>query len=432
MYYIGHQNKIYRMKQRLYEISIETEMDVVLAQQKTTCLGKLAGLSALEQTQMGTAVSEIARNTLEHAEQGHISFYLVAEDGQKPQVEIAITDAGNGMDPNASSANQTGHFLHKGNGISMSRKLVDHFRIDSSEQGTTVTLHKAIPNAVKLDAPLIQAWTQELDSAAGTQSPYEELKAKNQQLITLMQELEEKNEANHRQVGQIKELNTELDRKNQDLTEFAYTLSHDLKNPLSNILTLTAMAREAENNLVFLGKIEASAFIMDDIVKGLMQIIDVDQDASDNVKTLRFQPIIEKLTSEYTREMAASHASVHTDFQVESIRYGESYLNSIIRNLVSNAIKYQAEERPLELHLETHRQDNYVVLRVQDNGIGMDIKKYEQVLFKPFRRFTHQKTGKGIGLHLIKKMIEKNGGTITVESTIGKGTTFCCCLQEYD
>ena len=421
------------MKQHLYEISIETEMDIVLAHQKTTRLCKLAGLSVLEQTQVGTAVSEIARNTLEHAQQGGINFYLVPEGNPEPLLEIAVTDAGKGMDTDVFLVKKAGRFLNKGNGISMSKQLVDHFGIRSSAQGTTITLQKAIPGSMKLDNNLIQRWKKELYALEqGNQSPYEELKVKNRQLITLTQQLEEKNEANRQQVNKIKALNTELNQKNQDLTEFAYTLSHDLKNPLSNILTLTFMAKEAENSAVFLEKIETSAFIIDNIVKGLMQIIDVDQDASDNVKTLYFQGIFEKLKTEYAGEIGAIQAKIYTNFQVESITYIEPYLGSIIRNLVSNAIKYRIEERPLELQLESCRQGNYVMLSVKDNGIGMDLAKHEDMLFKPFRRFTQQKTGKGIGLHLIKKMIEKNGGKIEVESAVGEGTTFRCYLKEYE
>lgn len=421
------------MKHTLYDIGIETEMDIVLAHQKTTQLCALAGLTALVQTQMGTAVSEIARNALEYATQNHVHFYLLPEGDQKPRLEITIVDAGGGIDPTVLLTNHDGDFLHKGNGVRMARKLVDYFHIDSSAQGTTVTLQKAISDKIKLDDQLILRWKKELSgSEQSNLSPYETLKTRNQQLITLTQQLEEQNEANRRQVEEIKTLNAQLDRKNQELTEFAYTLSHDLKNPLSNIMTLTDMAQKAESPGIFLEKIETSAGSIENIVKGLMQIIDVDQDVSEQISSQSFQDIIEKLQTEYADEISTHHARIHTDFQVDTIRYIAPYLNSIIRNLVSNAIKYRAEDRPLELTVSTRPQDEQVVLSVSDNGMGMDLTRNGGDLFKPFRRLTQQKTGTGIGLHLIKKMIEKNGGTIEAESALDQGTTFYCRLKEYE
>ena len=251
-------------------------------------------------------------------------------------------------------------------------------------------------------------------------------------MITLTQRLEEQNEANRRQVEEIKTLNAELDQKNQELTDFAYTLSHDLKNPLNNILALTSMAKKAEQKVIFLEKIESSALVIDNILKDLMQIVDFDQDVSSSIKTLRFDSIIDTLKTEYDGEITDGGGSIHTDFQVESIYYVEPYLDSIIRNLVSNAIKYQAAERPLALTLSTRQQDECVVLSVRDNGMGMDLTKNGDALFRPFRRLTQQKSGKGIGLHLIKKMIEKNRGNIQVESKVGEGTIFHCYLKPYE
>ena len=420
------------MKEPLYTISLDTEMDVVLAQQKTLRLCEVVGCTTLVQTQMGTAVSEIARNTLEHAQQGRIRYYVVAEDHHKAFVEIVISDTGPGLNATGLSVADAKHFPEKGHGISRSQKLVDHFHIDSSTQGTTITLQKTIPGRVKVNDALVRQSREALSAVEqGSQSPYEALKAKNRQLITLMQQLEEKNNVNRQQVDEIQGLNEELNRKNQDLTEFAYTLSHDLKNPLSNIMVLTDLAKKTEDKTLFLEKIATSAHVIDDIVRGLMQIVDVDQDVSTQIKTLNFQEIIDRLAAEYLPGGAAD-THIRTDLREERIHYVEPYLNSILRNLISNAVKYQAEERPLQLTIATRRQDDYVVLSVADNGIGMDLTRHESNLFKPFRRFTQQRTGKGIGLHLIKKMIEKNGGRIEVTSTVGQGTTFHCYLKRYD
>ena len=419
------------MKKHLYHIQIETEMDVVLAHQKTIRLCTLAGLTGLGQTHMGTAVSEIARNTLEYAKPGRIDFYVVPATDDVPKVEIVVADTGQGFDLNALAVKSEKQFSMKGNGISMSRKLVDHFEVNTSSQGTVVIMQKKIPRQ-PLHDKLLSQWKNDLSTLGKTaQSPYEELKLKNQELVNLTQQLEEKDVANRQQLDEIKTLNDELDRKNQELTEFAYTLSHDLKNPLSNIMALIPLARSAEEKKLFLDKIEISAMSLENIIRGLMQIIDVDQDVSTQIRALSFQQIVDHLSAEYDREIVDGGAKIHTDFQVETISYVEPYLNSILRNLISNAVKYQAKDRALVLALATRHQHGYVLLSVEDNGIGMNLSAHQHVLFKPFRRLTEYQTGKGIGLHIIKKMIEKNGGKIEVDSSVGEGTTFRCYLKAY-
>ncbi len=418
------------MKHLLYEIDIDTAMDVVLAHQKTIAFCKLAGFQMLEQTQMGTAVSEITRNTLEHADKGKITFCLI-QTTQGATLEAAVSDAGAGIDPSVFASNISNDFLNKGNGIAISKKLVDHFHVTSSEQGTTILLQKAIPRHTQIHAHTAEHWQKAIDNIEkDTASPYEEIKFKNQQLIVLTTELEEKNEAIQQQMEEIKALNTVLDGKNQSLTDFTYTLSHDLKNPLSNIMALSQLARNTLDKETFLEKIEVSAQVMDRIIKGLMEIIDIDQHTTDNVKEMHFEDMVARLQEEYDRDLAACQGEVVTHFEAESIRYVAPYLESILRNLFSNAIKYHAE-RPMRLTITTHVEDSFMLLMVKDNGIGINLEKHRAMLFKPFKRFTRQQSGKGLGLHLIKKMIEKNGGSIKVESTPGEGTTFLCYLKPY-
>jgi signal transduction histidine kinase len=114
------------------------------------------------------------------------------------------------------------------------------------------------------------------------------------------------------------------------------------------------------------------------------------------------------------------------------LRYNETYLLSILRNLVSNALKYRSPKRPLQLEITTGRSGPFVLLTVKDNGIGMDGKQVHEKLFKPFSRLSEQGEGKGLGLHLVKHMVEKNGGSIRVESTPNVGTTFRVYLKEYE
>ena len=418
------------MKHQVYEITLDTEMDVVLAYQKTMQLGALVGLSDLAQTQLGTAVSEIARNALEHATRGHMTLSWIEEE-PSAYLEVTVIDSGPGLGDHRPAADAP-RFSKKGTGMRTAQKLVDRFEVESSADGTRICLAKKVTRRPPFSTALLRQWQVALLAVRDNQSPYELLKTKNRELITLNQRVRRRGEENAQQVAEIETLNHKLKSKNQELTDFAYTLSHDLKNPLANILALVDLSkRNPERTALFLDKIGASAATIDRIIKGLMQIIDVDQDVSDQVATQHFQGIADQLAQEYADELATAEAKLTTDFAVDSVLYVESYLDSILRNLVSNAIKYRHDERPLLLSITTCAESEGVLLSVRDNGMGMDLDRHGDGLFQPFRRLTQQRDGKGIGLHMIKKMIEKNGGSIAVESTPGEGTVFHCLLQPY-
>ena len=418
------------MKHQVYEVTIDTEMDVVLAYQKSMQLGALVGLSDLAQTQLGTAVSEIARNALEHATQGRMSLSWIEEPSAS--LEVTVTDSGPGLGDHRPAADAP-RFSTKGIGMHTAQKLVDRFEVASSAEGTRVCLAKKVTRRPPFSAALLRQWQVALRAVRDNQSPYELLKTKNRELIILNQRVRQKGEENAQQVAEIETLNNKLKNKNQELTDFAYTLSHDLKNPLANILALVDLSgKDPERSALFLDKIGASAATIDRIIKGLMQIIDVDQDVSDQVATQHFRVITDQLSQEYADELVTAEAKLTTDFAVDSIPYVVSYLDSILRNLVSNAIKYRHDERALLLSITTRAESDGVRLSVRDNGTGMDLDRHGDNLFQPFHRLTQQRDGKGIGLHMIRKMIEKNGGSIAVESTPGEGTVFHCSLKPYE
>ncbi|AHM58729.1 integral membrane sensor signal transduction histidine kinase [Flammeovirgaceae bacterium 311] len=116
------------------------------------------------------------------------------------------------------------------------------------------------------------------------------------------------------------------------------------------------------------------------------------------------------------------------DLQVDNIVYPRNNLWSIVYNLLSNAIKYRSPERPLVVRINTYREDDAVVLRVEDNGLGLS-QHQQPKLFTMFKRFHSHVEGTGIGLYMIKRIIENRGGRIEFESEENKGTTFKVYLQ---
>jgi signal transduction histidine kinase len=140
---------------------------------------------------------------------------------------------------------------------------------------------------------------------------------------------------------------------------------------------------------------------------------------------IRFKDLLDKVIQSLEGELITAEASVTFDFnKAPSIHYPKAYLESIFQNLLSNAIKYRAPERKAKIHFESDIKKEQVVLRVSDNGQGIDLQKFGDKLFGLHRTFHSHQEARGVGLFLIKTQIESMGGSISAESEVGKGTTF--------
>jgi signal transduction histidine kinase len=179
-------------------------------------------------------------------------------------------------------------------------------------------------------------------------------------------------------------------------------------------------------------ELQNSVAKLDHTLVGLVEVIEAQNTSSSVARELVLEEVWERVKSDFAQELEQADAHLLTDFSRKpSIIYIESFLESIFRNMLSNALKYRAGDRRLQLALSSEPANGLVLLKIRDNGIGMDLKTQGKDLFKPFSRLTKTGKGKGIGLHIVKNMIEKNGGRIEVESIPEFGTSFCCYLREY-
>lgn len=231
---------------------------------------------------------------------------------------------------------------------------------------------------------------------------------------------------------QLNHTNLKLKQANKYLDNFVFTVAHDLRSPVANLKSLVELfKRQANDHDPIVHRIDLSVERLEQTLRGLIQVLDVQKIVYKVSNQIDIQTVVDKLKKEMEDKIHQYHVNLHTDFVVRKINYIEPYLESIIRNLLSNAIKYSKEEAPPQISLRTKKAMEFILLEVEDNGTGINLPRYREKIFKPFEKLAKKSSGQGVGLHLIKTMVEKNGGRVEVESKLNVGTVFKIYLKSY-
>lgn len=425
------------METPIMALDINNEMDIMLAHRRGMQFAKFSGMSLSEQTRFATAVSEICRNCIEYAFKGHIQFSIL-KAADKHALSAVIKDEGKGIrDLEEVLARNTLHYKGRGLGIVYAKKLADEFSIVSNSKGTTVKLKKFIParSAALINNLVIQGWIKHLQNEPAI-SAYEELKMRNIQLVELTEELRANAATVETQMEEIKKLNERLYANNERMKAFTYAISHDLKTPLTNLKISSdylIKTPEADDSEIFKGILGRSVSRLDKTIHSLIEVLDVQHKENHVARELNFSQLFTEIQEELESLVRDTNASIVADFsQSPTIRYVDAFLQSLLRNLLTNSLKYRDPDRPLTIQVSTKVKRHTIQLSFTDSAAGMDLNAIKDRLFAPFSRFSDRAQGKGIGLFLIKTMVENNGGSVTVDSTPGIGTSFCFTLVPYE
>ncbi|MBC6611346.1 PAS domain-containing sensor histidine kinase [Hymenobacter sp. BT507] len=259
------------------------------------------------------------------------------------------------------------------------------------------------------------------------------------QVQRLNQELAALNEVLTTTNEELRESNTHLTRTNADLDTFIYTASHDLKSPITNIEGLLLALGDVLPIEVRQGELVAHLLtLLDDTVHRfrntitqLTDLVRLQQSQQGLVEQLDLAAVLESVIHDLAPEIQAAGATVQVAIPA-GLRVGfvPANLRSIVYNLLSNAVKYRAPDRATQVWVRAAPHPNTVTLSVQDNGLGLD-EVQQGRLFQVFQRLHTHVEGTGVGLYMIKRLIENGGATIAVSSTPGVGTTFTAtfCTQ---
>jgi signal transduction histidine kinase len=220
---------------------------------------------------------------------------------------------------------------------------------------------------------------------------------------------------------------------NSRLYDFAHIISHNLRSQVGNLQmsaalfdssNLSADQNELLQNFTKIGK------SLDVTLRHLNKIVSVHSVASKTRDKVVIQDVYNRVVAGLTQTIRENKVVMYTDFsEVEEIPYIEAYLESILQNLITNAIRYKHPDRDPEISLYTYEENGKVHLLVKDNGLGIDLKKHGEELFKIYKTFHGNDDALGLGLFLTRNEVEAMGGEINVESKVGKGSKFIVTLD---
>lgn len=216
--------------------------------------------------------------------------------------------------------------------------------------------------------------------------------------------------------------------QNERLLNFAHIVSHNLRSHAGNITMLLKILEEAttdsekEEMIRYIKK--ASDSLMDTVLN-LNEVVSIQTNKNIQNTEISLKDYIEKVSQTISGEIQKYNVKIH-NLVSDSVRVkcNTSYMESILLNFLTNAVKYRHPERDPEITLSSEFRSNRIVLSIRDNGIGIDLNKNGDKLFGMYKTFHSNRDSKGIGLFITKNQVEAMGGKIEVESILNQGTTF--------
>ncbi len=266
--------------------------------------------------------------------------------------------------------------------------------------------------------------TDRVEAQTAQLEAYEQALARQSAILNLTEDL--RHEISERKVAERKQeqLFKELELKNQEMESFVYTISHDLKAPLISLDGFSA-ALMNENHLSdrgehYLERIRANTAQMSTLITELLELSRIGRVVGERLE-VDVTALLEDVYLDFDLDLPGSILRVQEP--LPSTFADRVRLRQVFANLIGNAIKFKSQERPLKIQIGGSREEGFQRYWVKDNGIGIPEKHIDRI-FEPFQQLNPAAAGVGMGLTLVKKIIEHHGGRVWVESQFGEGSTF--------
>jgi hypothetical protein len=219
-----------------------------------------------------------------------------------------------------------------------------------------------------------------------------------------------------------------VSEQNKRLLNFSYIVSHNLRSHTSNIESIISLIESAEsegerNEMMKLLKSVSNS--LDETMNHLNEVVNINTNIDLVIKPLNLRQYINKAIDVLSEQIQINKASFILDIKEEAIiNYNSAYLESILYNLISNAIRYKHPQRKPVVKIKLYKKRNKDVIEISDNGIGIDLARNGDKIFGMYKTFSNNADARGIGLFITKNQIDAMGGTITVDSELNVGSTF--------
>jgi len=385
----------------IISITLENEMDLVLAHKRSMKVAEKIGLTIATQTTFATAVSEVARTVIEHTNLGSLQLGI---GGAYPRFTLSaaiVFDSSTEL-----SRNHEGFFY--------AQKLIPEFSFQNSEGSTVIEMSIGLPRSLKIDKPKITA----LQGYFRTELPlnaYEEIKNRNSFLNQVTSQQEE-------EIRQEKLIN---EKKN----EFISIASHEIKTPITVLKAYTQILRGLSDSCdpranSIIEKLDLQTNKLAVLVQQLMDVSQMENGSFTYSKQdVPFNKFITDII-DVMRHIHAGHEiilNLADDFTIHADRLR---MEQVFSNLIGNAAKYS--EPGTQININCTSTSGQLVLSIADHGLGMSKNSLKSIFEKFYRNrevlSTH--SGLGMGLYITSKIVTDHGGKIWAESEHGEGSVF--------
>jgi len=385
----------------IVEISLENEMDLVLAHKRSMKVADKLGLTVATQTTFATAVSEVARTVIEQTDNGCL---LIGLEQYKQRYSLIA---------NVSFKSDV-RFTAADDGFYYAQKLLPEFQLTNADDVTCVEMKIGLPRSLALDAdkisPLIAYFSSEMPL-----NPYDEIKQHNRNLNRIAGEQEE----------ELKQSRL-IDAKK---TEFMSTASHEIKTPITIIKAYTQMASSmkeqcSEQVQGILTKINSQT---DKLLSLVQQLLDISRmehgQLQYNMELVEMAAFINEMCA-IIQQVLPYHQIITDSEESLWVHIDKIRMEQVFSNLLVNAAKYS--KKGTVIHVRAAHANNLVQVEVADHGIGMSAESMASVFDKFYRDKDVLRThaGLGMGLYITSKIITDHQGKIWAKSVEGGGSTF--------
>jgi light-regulated signal transduction histidine kinase (bacteriophytochrome) len=220
----------------------------------------------------------------------------------------------------------------------------------------------------------------------------------------------------------------QLSLQNTQLVDFCNIVSHNLRAPLVNMSMLVQFIDETddmEEQKQLIARLNPVVENLHNTFNELVESIQIKQDLEIRSEQIKLVDCTKKILEGLEVEIGKSGAKIDLLFdQAPVVFYPTKYMSSILHNIISNALKYQSPKRKPVIKVESRKVDDKIILSVTDNGLGIDMNKHKDNIFKIGKVFHRHPNAKGFGLFMTKTQVEAMDGQLWVESKPDEGSTF--------